>query len=283
MKGLDEESGYLDKLAHINFLIEISAQSGVILAGILADTYFQAVYMVNIMLCLLNMFLIYRMVEPIKRLDPQLDETVGFSEKVGQSYTRILGNAWQLLKRHKELRAWILFFALLDSFAATYYFYFQKYLSLLGYSGKGTSLYLFAAALFGIFGAKFSPSIEQKLRKNRIPYVFPVVVSLSLLLSALGNQLLIFAGFVLSIIFSAVSPTIASAYINQLITSEERATLLSANSMAYSLCMIILFPVIGGVIDLLDFRIAYLTMGGLAIMIVGGTFAVIARKQFHRK
>jgi len=112
--------------------------------------------MVNIMLCILNMFLIYRMVEPIKRLDPQLDETVGLSEKVGQSYTRILGNAWQLLKQHKELRGWILFFALLDSFAATYYFYFQNYLSVLGYNGKATSFYLFAAALFGIFGAKFS-------------------------------------------------------------------------------------------------------------------------------
>lgn len=282
MKGLDEESGYLDKLAHINFLIEISAQSGVILAGILADTYFQAVYMVNIMLCILNMFLIYRMVEPIKRLDPQLDETVGLSEKVGQSYTRILGNAWQLLKQHKELRGWILFFALLDSFAATYYFYFQNYLSVLGYNGKATSFYLFAAALFGIFGAKFSPSIEKKLRKNRIPYVFPVVVSLSLLLSSLGNQLLIFVGFVLSIIFSAVSPTIASAYINKLIPSEERATLLSANSMAYSLCMIILFPVIGGIIDLLDFQIAYLTMG-LSIMVVGGTFAVVAKKRYYRK
>jgi len=275
MKGLDEESGYLDKLAHINFLIEISAQSGVILAGILADAYFQAVYMVNILLCILNMFLISRMVEPVKRLDPQLNETVGFSEKVGQSYTRILGNAWRLLKRHKELRGWILFFALLDSFAATYYFYFQNYLSVLGYNGKGTSIYLFAAALFGIFGAKFSPSIEQKLQKKRIPYVFPAVVSLALLLSASGNRLLIFVGFVLSIIFSAVSPTIANAYINQLIPSEERATLLSANSMAYSLCMILLFPVIGGVIDLLDFRIAYLLMA-LAIILVGGSFATIA-------
>jgi MFS family permease len=101
-------------------------------------------------------------------------------------------------------------------------------------------------------------------------------------LSSLGNQLLIFVGFVLSIIFSAVSPTIASAYINKLIPSEERATLLSANSMAYSLCMIILFPVIGGIIDLLDFRIAYLTMG-LSIMVVGGTFAVVVKKRYYRK
>jgi MFS family permease len=60
-----------------------------------------------------------------------------------------------------------------------------------------------------------------------------------------------------------------------LIPSEERATLLSANSMAYSLCMILLFPVIGGVIDLLDFRIAYLLMA-LAIILVGGSFAAIA-------
>lgn len=282
MKGLEEESGYLDKLAHINFLIEISAQSGVILAGILADAFFPAVYMVNILLCILNMFLISRMVEPVKGPSLQVSETVGFSEKVGQSYTRILGNAWRLLKRHKELRGWILFFALLDSFAATYYFYFQNYLSVLGYNGKATSFYLFAAALFGIFGAKFSPAIEQKLQKKRIPYVFPAVVSLALLLSASGSQLLIFVGFVLSIIFSAVSPTIASAYINQLIPSEERATLLSANSMAYSLCMIILFPVIGGVIDLLDFRIAYLLMA-LAIILVGGSFATIAINRIRSR
>lgn len=282
MKGLEEESGYLDKLAHINFLIEISAQSGVILAGILADAFFPAVYMVNILLCILNMFLISRMVEPVKGPSLQVSETVGFSEKVGQSYTRILGNAWRLLKRHKELRGWILFFALLDSFAATYYFYFQNYLSVLGYNGKATSFYLFAAALFGIFGAKFSPAIEQKLQKKRIPYVFPAVVSLALLLSASGNRLLIFGGFVLSIIFSAVSPTIANAYINQLIPSEERATLLSANSMAYSLCMIILFPVIGGVIDLLDFRIAYLLMA-LAIILVGGSFATIAINRIRSR
>ena len=282
MKGLEEESGYLDKLAHINFLIEISAQSGVILAGILADAFFPAVYMVNILLCILNMFLISRMVEPVKGPSLQVSETVGFSEKVGQSYTRILGNAWRLLKRHKELRGWILFFALLDSFAATYYFYFQNYLSVLGYNGKATSFYLFAAALFGIFGAKVSPAIEQKLQKKRIPYVFPAVVSLALLLSASGSQLLIFVGFVLSIIFSAVSPTIASAYINQLIPSEERATLLSANSMAYSLCMIILFPVIGGVIDLLDFRIAYLLMA-LAIILVGGSFATIAINRIRSR
>ena len=46
--------------------------------------------------------------------------------------------------------------------------------------------------------------------------------------------------------------------------------------------MIILFPVIGGIIDLLDFRIAYLTMG-LSIMVVGGTFAVVVKKRYYRK
>jgi MFS family permease len=48
-----------------------------------------------------------------------------------------------------------------------------------------------------------------------------------------------------------------SDYINKLIESEYRATILSFMSMAFSLCMIIFFPIIGLLGDIYSLKIAF--------------------------
>ncbi len=61
-------------------------------------------------------------------------------------------------------------------------------------------------------------------------------------------------------------------YINKLIPSGQRATLLSVDSMIFSLNMIVLFPLVGKLGDVYSLKTAFLFMALLSIIIAGGNF-----------
>jgi MFS family permease len=52
-------------------------------------------------------------------------------------------------------------------------------------------------------------------------------------------------------------------YLNQLINSEQRATILSFASVMYSVVMILLFPLFGYLSDLIGMKNTFLVLGGM--------------------
>jgi hypothetical protein len=56
-------------------------------------------------------------------------------------------------------------------------------------------------------------------------------------------------------------------YINKLIPSEKRATILSFESMMFSFFMILLFPIFGLVSDILTMQIAFLILGAILLIL----------------
>ncbi|HWQ30940.1 MAG TPA: MFS transporter, partial [Negativicutes bacterium] len=59
-----------------------------------------------------------------------------------------------------------------------------------------------------------------------------------------------------------------SDYINKMIPSENRATILSFSSMVFSFFMIIVFPLVGMLGDLYSLGFAIKCLGGLGILFV---------------
>jgi len=62
----------------------------------------------------------------------------------------------------------------------------------------------------------------------------------------------------------------SSNFVNQMIPSRQRATILSIGSMLFSLAMIIIFPVFGGIADLYGFTVAFwvLAIGGILLVLL---------------
>lgn len=68
---------------------------------------------------------------------------------------------------------------------------------------------------------------------------------------------------------------IQSTSLNELIPSEQRATIISISSMIFSLSMIIFFPLCGFIADMLNLHITFTILGIIQIILI----TVLAKKM----
>ena len=137
----------------------------------------------------------------------------------------------------------------------TTYFYIQNYFKSLGHTEFWIGSLIATASLLSILGSANAYKIENLLGKNGL-----IVTSgmFSLVLFALiGFSELEALGFILLSIVESLLFVTFSDYINQLIPSENRATLLSFQAMIFSIMMIIIFPSVGWIADNFHFKTAF--------------------------
>jgi len=119
--------------------------------------------------------------------------------------------------------------------------------------------------LFAAIGAIFAERIEKKLGEVFILKVGPIIVGILLLLFYFESFAVIplaLISFVEAVLFVATRD-----YINKLISSDKRATILSFDSMMFSFFMIITFPIFGFISDLISIKNAFLIFGGIITLI----------------
>lgn len=119
----------------------------------------------------------------------------------------------------------------------------------------------------GIIATKVH-KIEKLLKEKGILLYMPFIIALSMWGIAMTKYSAIFY-IVISVIESILYVPI-SDYINKLIPSENRATILSFQSMIFSLFMIVIFPIIGRIGDAISLSFAFKLMAG-----VGSIFALV--------
>ena len=135
------------------------------------------------------------------------------------------------------------------------------------------------AALAQITGG-FSAHYVKKIFKKRTVAIFA-----GILISTISLVLVSFTGnfwialvliFILGLVFASVSP-IRQAYINGIIPSSERATVLSFDSLMGSTGGIIIQPVLGKAADIYSYGTSYLIGAGFQALSL--PFIFLAKKQ----
>ncbi|MCX7031385.1 MAG: MFS transporter [Spirochaetes bacterium] len=190
---------------------------------------------------------------------------IGATNPKGQrpGFVRHVTGSFRVLHENRGILVYILFIEGFGIFCTTLHFYFQNFLKSRGYVEWQIGTVLALSSLAGMLGAALAHRLEKRLGKR-------LLVSLSPFVALAAFALIAFTGLEIPamILRAAVEGILYVSFsdsINRLIPSEHRATLLSFESMSFSVMMIFLFPVIGAVADRMGFKIAFTVIFAAAV------------------
>ena len=267
---LKEEKRYMSIKGKKEFLYQLSSILAFLLGGYLAVRSYPLVFLVTALFSVLSLVNAYFFTEPV--FETQKEEGHARPGKEAFRFSTIItsivkqtADSLGIIIKRPRIAFLIIFSELIFTFTTSMYFYLQNYWK----SGGRTEWYMgivFAlqAALSGI-SSVISPGIEKKAGERNILIYLP-----ALLLVCLGGIALtpcesffyIMTGFLEGILLVAISD-----YINRMIPSENRATILSFQSMSFSFFMIILFPLMGFLGDTYSLKLTFLVIFLTALLV----------------
>lgn len=159
----------------------------------------------------------------------------------------------------------MVFHAAFSALGTTYYYYFQSVMTAKGFSGLLISGILVITAILNVGGVQLTPWLQRKWPQTQLLRGLAIVLAGALISALWANTLGLVGGYLLINLLLAVIEPLLSNYYNQLIPSAQRATLLSISSMIFSLMMVVLFPVMGWLIEWSNFTVAF---GGTGMVVL---------------
>jgi len=174
----------------------------------------------------------------------------------------------------------ILFTELVMMFITSLYFYLQTFWKSEGRNELQIGGYLALASVLSAAAGILTGKIEKKIGVRGIILFFPLLLILSIWGIGLTDYSVFFygiTGFVDGVLFVAMQD-----YLNKLIPSERRATILSFQSMAFSLYMILFFPLIGLIGEQRGLQAAFLILAVVATLMYA-VYLIISMRNRNGK
>ena len=250
-----QKDRYLQISSFLSGVAEVTRTLGTVVAGFFIHGALAWTYLIAIGLSFLSIILIYFMKEPMAKREK--NEVLTFKMIVQQ-----VRKEWQ---EKPVLFYWMLTYQLIGTLMCMFYFYYQQKISDL--SGWQVSLVMLIGSGLNLIAVYVASQIGKKWNSNR---VFPTLVALTglaLLLVFSGTP---FAFLLVYLLTNTLYAVYQPIYFNDLqgyLPSSVRATMLSINSMLFSLSMIVIFPLIGWLIDRWGLVAVFLVLGLILLLI----------------
>jgi len=266
LKVIGEEEKYLRINGNLNFIIEVAQGIAVLVGGILSDYSFVYSYVLSsiISICALGISFGFK--------EPEIHEEA--KERV-----TIVGHfksCFEVMRDNKKIITIMMFFELIFMTGTTTHFYSQQYFSEMGYSRSLIAIIYVVASIGCAIGAKLAYKVEKLLKKAML-YIVPMVGGVWLIVLSNSKGIVSVIGFIMFSISINILYPISSNYINKLIPSAQRATLISVQSICFSIFMIIIFPLLGFIGQFSSLSISFIVLAVILFCISIG-----AMKFFNR-
>lgn len=238
-----QEEEYLRVSSLQNVLWRLAQALSTLCAGIAVMVGYRCGYGVDLLLSLLVAGLACRLVEPVVTKAQQERGRPHLRDLPGLLKTCAL-EALTFLRKHPSAAGLMLFNALVGAGATLLRFFLQDGLSRAGAAPALLGPMLLFIELGGVAGARLA------LPLSRLPYRLAAAlcsagVVLGVFAPLTGSLSLMVAGGFLAVACDDALQTLTDSRLNHALPSDQRATLISISSMAFSLVMIALSPVAG--------------------------------------
>ena len=249
-----QKDRYLQISSFLSGVAEVTRTLGTVVAGFFIHGALAWTYLIAIGLSFLSIILIYFMKEPMAKRGR--NEVLTFKTIVLQ-----VRKEWQ---EKPVLFYWMMTYQLVGTLMCMFYFYYQQKISDL--VGWQVSLVMLIGSGLNLLAVYVASQIGKKWNSNR---VFPTLVALTglaLLLVFSGTP---FAFLLVYLLTNTLYAVYQPIYFNDLqgyLPSSVRATMLSINSMLFSLSMIVIFPLIGWLIDRWGLVAVFLVLGLILLL-----------------
>ncbi len=275
MKELGIEKQYKKTAGYNNLIFEIGGILSFLTGGYFAvHLGYTWVFIPSMFICLISILLVFSMHEPTLTMHEQKRlKKMGWIRAMGIQTKESL----KVVKERPKVAFLIAFSELIFMFLTSLFFYLQTYWKGNGWNEFQIGIVLAATAVLSAFSGLKGSSIEKKIGERGILLFAPLLLIVSLwgiALTTLAPYFFIITGLIDGLLYVAVQD-----YINKMIPSERRATVLSFQSMTFSLYMIIFFPAIGFFGDRFGLEYSFV---GLAITgtVMYGFYLLLTRKIF---
>ena len=244
-----QKDRYLQISSFLSGVAEVTRTLGTVVAGFFIHGALAWTYLIAIVLSLLSILLIFLMKEPESKSGERNHLTI----------KRILVVVKQEWQEKPVLFYWMFTYQLVGTIMCMFYFYYQQKISDL--ASWQVSLIMLIGSGFNLLAVYLASQIGKKWNSN---HVFPILVALTGLALLLVGVKTPFAYLSVYLLTNALYAVYQPIYYNDLqayLPSSVRATMLSINSMMFSLSMIVIFPLIGWLIDTCGFVAVFLVLG----------------------
>ena len=249
-----QKDRYLQISSFLSGVAEVTRTLGTVVAGFFIHGALAWTYLIAIGLSFLSIILIYFMKEPMAKREK--NEALTFKTIVLQ-----VRKEWH---EKPVLFYWMMTYQLVGTLMCMFYFYYQQKISDL--AGWQVSLVMLIGSGLNLIAVYVASQIGKKWNSN---LVFPTLVALtglSLLLVFSGTP---FAFLLVYLLTNTLYAVYQPIYFNDLqvyLPSSVRATMLSINSMLFSLSMIVIFPLTGWLIDRWGLVAVFLVLGLILLL-----------------
>ena len=244
-----QKDRYLQISSFLSGVAEVTRTLGTVVAGFFIHGALAWTYYIAIGLSLLSILLIFLMKEPESKSNERNHLTI----------KRILEVVKQQWQEKPVLFYWMLTYQLVGTIMCMFYYYYQQKISDL--ASWQVSLIMLIGSGFNLLAVYLASQIGKKWNSNQ---VFPILVALTGLTLLLVGLKTPFAYLSVYLLTNALYAVYQPIYYNDLqayLPSSVRATMLSINSMMFSLSMIVIFPLTGWFIDSCRFVAVFIVLG----------------------
>lgn len=261
LKAESKENKFMKITGNNEVIYQITLVLSLIVGGMVGNIQYTYVFYLAIILSSLSLFIAIFFKEPKKEHETKQKVKSNFINAIKKQYI----DSFKAVKENAKLLYLIIFTSILFASSTLAFFYLQIAMKNIGLSTLNIGIYLAITAFFAAIGATFAERIENKLGEIFILKVGPLLMGMLLLLFYFENYVVIplaLISFIEAILYVATRD-----YINKLITSDKRATILSFDSMMFSFFMILTFPLFGLIGDLISIKNAFLIFGGIITLV----------------
>lgn len=276
LKESGEEGKYKKIWGQTAFIMSISQGIAILLGGILADVKFLYAYVFGAIVQIIALMVSLNFTEPTVNRKHNIGNLKKKKENIFINQLKI---SIDILKCRKIVLYIIMFSALLGSLQTTVFFYSQKFFSDMGYTKTIIAVICFIGSIVEAYSSKYAYKIEKRLNIREILISLSALNVIALVGLAFVAEFSI-GFYLLTNLTGGLAFTILSDYINGRIPSESRATILSFESLWFSIFMIGVFPLFGFIAEKIGLT---LTFGIIALVYIPAIIFLMLKLQKHEQ
>ena len=258
-----KEIGKENSFMKVNGIKEVIYQTAsvlvLLLTGWLLSDKFQLNYILTIIMFLIAFFIIFLMKET--KLPHNL-AGLKFKQRMNEHFVK----TWKVITSSKRLTLLIIIGALLLAPVTSLFIWAQDYFTTNGYSNAWMLYFLAIHSIASAIGGFMASWIERKFGERRMLIVIPMLLAVCFWLTLSAK--IGFVGFIVVGFLESIFYVVLIDYINRMIPSETRASVLSFLGMSFSMVMIFIFPVMGLIGQLSKLWFGYLFVAIIVTIVV---------------
>ncbi len=278
MKEIGIESLYKKTAGRNNLILEIGGVLSFLIGGFIAVRLgYTWVFIPSMLLCVFSIINANSFIEPslVEHEQKRLRKMGWIRALIAQTRESL-----QVVKDRPKIAFLIIFSELIFMFLTILFFYLQTYWKGNGWNEFSIGLVLAAASVLSAISGLMGEAVEKKIGDRVILLFAPIILLISLWGIALTSHTQIF--FILTGLIDGMLYVAIQDYLNKMIPSERRATVLSFQSMTFSIFMMIFFPIVGFIGDQYGLKYAFIGIS-ITATVLFIVYILVTRKMRFTK